>query len=34
MSSLDDTDALASAWDDALASVSEQSSFRQQALMW
>lgn len=34
MSAIDAADDLASEWEDALSSVSAQSSFRQQALMW
>ena len=34
MSALDASDDLASAWEDALASVSKESSFKQQALIW
>ena len=34
MSAIDATDDLASAWEDALSSVSEQSSFKQQAMVW
>jgi hypothetical protein len=34
MESIDASDDLASSWEDALSSISEQSSFKQQALIW
>jgi hypothetical protein len=34
MELVDASDDLASAWEDALSSVSEQSSFKQQSMMW
>jgi len=34
MTLVDDFDDLASAWEDALSSVTEQSSFKQQSMIW